>query len=181
MKNLIDFRNFSVPINESEKGLMHKLLNVPEEDKISSKYKSGKKLAQDLVNALTNSKVVPQKEVKQKAASMLAYAANWPSDGPNSVLDKALKAVKNIGEAEVIIAEDPIAVAPNEKLYTETGSDVETLKKKIKNKAMTEKYPYETGKIKITGTPDKNGQPKAEVTNVSHDMGGSYEVKKRKK
>jgi hypothetical protein len=27
----------------------------------------------------------------------------------------------------------------------------------------------------------KNGQPKAEVTNVSHDMGGSYEVKKRKK
>ena len=164
MKNLIDFRNFSVPINEAEKGLMHKLLNVPEEDKISSKYKSGKKLAQDLVNALKNSKVVPQKEVKQKAASMLAYAANWPSDGPNSVLDKALKAVKNIGEAEVIIAEDPIAVAPNEKLYTETGSDVETLKKKIKNKAMTEKYPYETGKIKITGTPDKNGQPKAPFT-----------------
>ena len=164
MKNLIDFRNFSVPINESEKGLMHKLLNVPEEYKISSKYKSGKKLAQDLVNALKNSKVVPQKEVKQKAASMLAYAANWPSDGPNSVLDKALKAVKNIGEAEVIIAEDPIAVAPNEKLYTETGSDVETLKKKIKNKAMTEKYPYETGKIKITGTPDKNGQPKAPFT-----------------
>lgn len=77
---------------------MHKLLNVPEGDKISSKYTSGRKLAHDLVKALKNSKVVPGKDVKQKAASMLAYAANWPSDGENSVLDKALKSVKNIDE-----------------------------------------------------------------------------------
>lgn len=27
----------------------------------------------------------------------------------------------------------------------------------------------------------KNGQPKSEVTEVAHDMGGSYVVKKRKK
>lgn len=164
MKNLICFKNFSGTINEAEKGLMHKLLDVPEGDKISSKYKSGKKLAQDLVNALKNSKIVPQKDIKQKASSMLAYAANWPSDGPNSVLDKALRAVKNVTESEVVVADDPVAVAPNEKLYTETGSDVETLKKKIKNKAMSEKYPYETSKIKITGTGDKNGQPKAPFT-----------------
>ena len=157
MKNLIDFRNFSGPINEAEKGLMHKLLNVPEEDKISSKYKSGKKLAQDLVNALKNSKVVPQKDVKQKAASMLAYAANWPSDGPNSVLDKALKSVKNVQEAEVVIGNDPVAAGPNEKLYTETGSDRETIKKKVKNLAIKEKYPFETGKNKLTGT-EKNGE-----------------------
>ena len=49
--------------------------------------------------------------------------------------------------------------------YDYVTSDVAIgLKKKIKNKAMTEKYPYETGKIKITGTPDKNGQPKAPFT-----------------
>jgi len=98
MKNLIVFENFVQKIEEAEKGLMHKLLDVPEGDKISTKYKSGKKLAKDLVNALERSKVVPQRDVKQKAASMLAYAANWPSDGKNSVLDKALKSVNNVFE-----------------------------------------------------------------------------------
>ena len=156
MKNLVDFESFSPEINEAEKGLMHKLLNVPDDSKISSKYKSGKKLAQDLVNALSNSKIVPQKDVKQKAASMLAYAANWPSDGKNSVLDKALRAVKEISEAEVVIGSDPVAEGPNEKLYTEKGNDKETIKKKVKNLAVSEKYPFETGKNKLTGT-EKNG------------------------
>lgn len=77
---------------------------------------------------------------------MLAFAANWPSDGKNSVMDKALRAVRNIGEAEVVIADEPQAEGPNEKLYVETGNDREIIKKKIKNKAMAEKYPYETGK-----------------------------------
>jgi len=98
MKNLMVFENFVKNIDEAEKGLMHKLLNVPDEDKISSKYSSGKKLANDLVNALERSKIVPKKDIKKKAASMLAFAANWPSDGKNSVVDKALKAVRNIGE-----------------------------------------------------------------------------------
>jgi len=156
MKNLIVFENFVQNIEEAEKGLMHKLLNVPDEDKISSKYSSGKKLADDLVNALATSKIVPRKDIKKKAASMLAFAANWPSDGKNSVVDKALRAVRNIGEAEVVIADEPQAEGPNEKLYVETGNDREIIKKKIKNKAMSEKYPYETGKRKLTGTDGNN-------------------------
>ena len=132
------FENFVQNIGEAEKGLMHKLLNVPDADKISSKYSSGKKLADDLVNALATSKIVPRKDIKKKAASMLAFAANWPSDGKNSVVDKALKAVRNIGEAEVVIADEPVADGPNEKLYVQTGSDRELIGKKIKNKAIAE-------------------------------------------
>jgi hypothetical protein len=98
MKNLLLFENFAQQIDEAEKGLMHKLLNVPEKDKISSKYKSGKKLADDLVSAIKRSKIVPPKDVKKKATSMLAFAANWPSDGPNSVIDKALRAAKDVNE-----------------------------------------------------------------------------------
>ena len=156
MKNLMVFENFVQNIGEAEKGLMHKLLNVPDADKISSKYSSGKKLADDLVNALATSKIVPRKDIKKKAASMLAFAANWPSDGKNSVMDKALRAVRNIGEAEVVIADEPQAEVPNEKLYAETGNDREMIKKKIKNKAIAEKYPYETGKRKLTGTDGSN-------------------------
>ena len=33
---------------------------------------------------------------------MLAFAANWPSDGKNSVVDKALKAVRNIGKLKLL-------------------------------------------------------------------------------
>ena len=156
MKNLMVFENFVQNIGEAEKGLLHKLLNVPDADKISSKYSSGKKLADDLVNALATSKIVPRKDIKKKAASMLAFAANWPSDGKNSVMDKALRAVRNIGEAEVVIADEPQAEGPNEKLYVETGNDREIIKKKIKNKAIAEKYPYETGKRKLTGTDGSN-------------------------
>lgn len=150
------FENFVQNIGEAEKGLMHKLLNVPDADKISSKYSSGKKLADDLVNALATSKIVPRKDIKKKAASMLAFAANWPSDGKNSVMDKALRAVRNIGEAELVIADEPQAEGPNEKLYVETGNNREIIKKKIKNKAIAEKYPYETGKRKLTGTDGSN-------------------------
>ena len=98
MKNIKDFNNFFQDINEAEKGLMHKLLNVPEDDKIASKYKSGEKLAHDLIKAIKKSKIVPNADVKKKASSMLAYAANWPSDGKNSVLDKALRAIKTVDE-----------------------------------------------------------------------------------
>lgn len=93
MKNLMIFESFK--IYEAEKGLMHKLLDVPEDKKISSKYTSGKKLAHDLLLAVKNSKIVPSKEVRKKATSMLAFAANWPSDGKNSVLDQALKSIKD--------------------------------------------------------------------------------------
>lgn len=79
-----------------KKNLMHDLLGVPEGDKISSVYKSGKKLASDLVNALKSSKKYPLNKIKSKASSMLAFAANWPNDGENSIFDVALKELKRI-------------------------------------------------------------------------------------
>jgi hypothetical protein len=104
MKNLILFEDFNQEdLNEkkkwgsSEKGLMHELLKVPEDKKIEDVYKdSPRKLAKDLLNAVKKSKVVPQDEVRTKATSMLAFAANWPNDGKNSLMDKALSAIKNI-------------------------------------------------------------------------------------
>jgi len=74
---------------------MHKLLEIPEGKKISQVYASGEKLATDLLKAVKNSKVAA-KDVRKKATSMLAFAANWPSEGKNSVIDKALKAIKKI-------------------------------------------------------------------------------------
>jgi hypothetical protein len=75
---------------------MHKLLDIPADKKIDDVYTSGKKLAEDLLKAVEDAKIVPAKDVKKKAASMLAFAANWPSDGKNSILDKALKAIKSL-------------------------------------------------------------------------------------
>jgi hypothetical protein len=40
--------------------------------------------------------MVPTKEIRSKATSMLAFAGNWPSEGKNTVIDKALKAIKDI-------------------------------------------------------------------------------------
>jgi len=93
MKNLMIFESFKV--YEAEKGLMHKLLDIPSDKKVTTKYSSGKKLAHDLLLAVKNSKIVPSKDVRKKATSMLAFAANWPSDGKNSVLDQALKSIKS--------------------------------------------------------------------------------------
>ena len=90
------FEAFTEDLNEAkaEKGLMHKLLEIPADKKIEDVYTSGKKLAEDLLKAVKNSKIVPVKDVRRKATSMLAFAANWPSDGKNSILDKALKSIK---------------------------------------------------------------------------------------
>lgn len=107
MENLILFESFVQDINEAkaEKGLMHKLLNIPQDKKISDVYTSGKKLAEDLMKAVKDSKTVPAKDAKRKTASMLAFAANWPSEGKNTVIDKALRAVKNINESESKVEE----------------------------------------------------------------------------
>jgi hypothetical protein len=98
MENLKIYENFLVEINEGKvaKGLMHKLLEVPEGEKISSKYKSGEELAHDLLVAVKKAKIVSDKDVRKKATSMLAFAGNWPSEGKNTVIDKALKAIKKI-------------------------------------------------------------------------------------
>jgi hypothetical protein len=98
MENLMLFESFVENVNEAkaEKGLMHKMLSIPADKKISDVYKSGPELAEDLLKAVKNSKKVPLKEVRKKATSMLAFAANWPGEGKNTVIDKALKAIKDI-------------------------------------------------------------------------------------
>ena len=102
MENLKLYESFVEEINEAkaQKGLMHKLLDIPAEKKISDVYPNSKEgatnLAKDLLNAVKNSKTVPSKDVRSKATSMLAFAGNWPSEGKNSVIDKALKAIKGI-------------------------------------------------------------------------------------
>ena len=98
MEKIQLFESFVETLNEAkaEKGLMHKLLKIPQDKKISDVYKSGDELATDLLGAVKNAKIVPVKDVRRKATSMLAFAGNWPSEGKNTVIDKALKAIKNI-------------------------------------------------------------------------------------
>jgi len=100
MENLKIYESFVQDINEAkaQKGLMHKLLDIPSEKKISSAYKNtkegGEELAHDLLTAVKKAGIVPIGKVRSKATSMLAFAGNWPNEGKNSVIDKALKAIK---------------------------------------------------------------------------------------
>lgn len=106
MQNLNSFSNFIQDLNESKKsidtsgvkkGLMHELLGIPEGEKIADVYKSGKKLAEDLVAALRKKEIVPEKDIQAKAAQMLVFAGNWPkTDSKNSVFDVAARHVKNL-------------------------------------------------------------------------------------
>jgi hypothetical protein len=102
MENLKIYEGFIFDLNESkaQKGLMHKLLGIPRQEKISDKYSNtadgAKELAHDLLTAVKKEKLVPVKEVRKKATSMLAFAANWPSEGKNTVIDKALDAIKDL-------------------------------------------------------------------------------------
>lgn len=96
MENLLLFESFINNINEAEKGLMHRILKIPQDKKISQVYTSGKKLAEDLLKAVKSAKLVPLKDTRRKATSMLAFAGNWPSEGDNTVIDKALEAIKDI-------------------------------------------------------------------------------------
>jgi hypothetical protein len=98
MENLMLFESFVETVNEAkaERGLMHKMLNIPEDKKISDVYKSGNQLAEDLLKAVKNSKKIASKDIRRKATSMLAFAGNWPKEGKNTVIDKALKAIKTI-------------------------------------------------------------------------------------
>lgn len=69
-----------------KKGSMHDVLGVEPDKKISSKYKSGKELAEVLV----------KKVGKKKATSMINFAANISSK--EDIFDKAQKELKNIKE-----------------------------------------------------------------------------------
>ena len=103
MGNIKLFEEFvnerSEELNEkkkAEKGLMHILLGVADGKKITDVYSSSRKLAKDLLLAVKDAGIVPTEEVRKKATSMLAFAANWPSDGDASLFDKALKAIPGI-------------------------------------------------------------------------------------
>jgi peptide subunit release factor 1 (eRF1) len=98
MKNLELYESFTESLNEARtrKNLMHELLQIPEDKKISDVYKSGRKLAEELVEAIRKNNLVPEKEVQRKAASMLSFAGNWPNDPKNSIFDVALKHVKSL-------------------------------------------------------------------------------------
>ena len=106
MENLFSYNNFVSNLNEAKnsidtsgirKNLMHELLDIPEDKKISDVYKSGKKLAEDSVNALESKNVVPKKDIQAKAAQMLVFAGNWPkTDSKNSIFDVAARHVKTL-------------------------------------------------------------------------------------
>ena len=96
MKNLMLFESFVDSINEAEKGLMHKILKIKPEEEITDAYKSGEELAKAMLHGVKKSKIVPAKDVRRKATSMLAFAANWPGKGGKSVFRKALKAIKTM-------------------------------------------------------------------------------------
>ena len=106
MENLSSYGDFVQDLNESKKdidtsgvrkNLMHELLDIPEDKKISDVYKSGRKLAEELVRALEMKNVVPKKDIQAKAAQMLAFAGNWPkTDSKNSIFDVAARHVKSL-------------------------------------------------------------------------------------
>ena len=106
MENLSSYGDFVQDLNESKKDIdtsgirknqMHELLDIPEDEKISDVYKSGRKLAEDLVHALEMKDIVPKKDIQAKAAQMLAFAGNWPkTDSRNSIFDVAARHVKSL-------------------------------------------------------------------------------------
>ena len=106
MENLTNYSEFLQIINEAkkpidtsgiDKGLMHELLNIPEDKKVADVYKSGKKLAEDLVDALKKEEDIPGKDVRSKAVQMLLFAGNWPkTDAKNSVFVVAARLVKSL-------------------------------------------------------------------------------------
>jgi hypothetical protein len=93
MSIYLKFENFV--INESKKtvskfkirpGKMHKVLGIPDGEKIEDHYKTGLSLAKALVKALNGD--------QKKATGMLAWAANIRKEG--TLFDDALSALKKI-------------------------------------------------------------------------------------
>jgi hypothetical protein len=95
MKHLQIFESY-VDINEAEKGLMHRILKLPKDKKITDVYTSGEDLAKAMLTGVKKAKIVKKKDVRKKATSMLAFAANWPGSGGRDVIDKALTAIKTL-------------------------------------------------------------------------------------
>lgn len=67
-----------------ERGKMHDLLGVPQDEDVEDEYDSGQALADDLVDAVGD---------EQEASGMIAFAANI--DDEENIYDDALDAIKN--------------------------------------------------------------------------------------
>lgn len=103
MKHLTNFNGFIIEKKaedekvwskdvEIKKGKMHKLLNIPEDKKITDIYTSGVELAKDLLKAVSGD--------KKKAAGMLAFPANLSKE--NDVFDVALRHLDILDKEEKI-------------------------------------------------------------------------------
>ena len=106
MRNLMLFESFIGSINEAEKGLMHKILKIKNDQEIGNVYKGGEELAKAMLHGVKNAKIVPAKDVRKKATSMLAFAANWPGKGSKTVFRKALTAIKTLDIPGVPLSDD---------------------------------------------------------------------------
>jgi hypothetical protein len=91
MKPIMSFDTYF--LNEAKKtvskvevkpGKMHKLLNIPADEKIQDHFKNGMELAKALVKALNGN--------QKKAAGMLAWSANIRKE--HGIFDEALSALK---------------------------------------------------------------------------------------
>jgi len=80
-----------------EEGKMHRVLDIPEDEKISDNYESGEQLARDLVDAVGDEK---------EATGMIAFAANI--DPEENIFDDALDAIGNIEFEESLKLEDKV-------------------------------------------------------------------------
>jgi ABC-type uncharacterized transport system YnjBCD ATPase subunit len=93
MSDILSFQNFILNESKQDKtlsrihikpGRMHKLLNIPENERIEDHFNDGKHLAMALVKAL--------KGDQRKAAGMLAWVANIQKG--HNIFDKALASLK---------------------------------------------------------------------------------------
>lgn len=80
--------NKSITDVKVQKGKMHKVLNIPEDELIEDYYKSPVKLVNDLI----------AKVGKEKATGMIAYAANITKK--DNIFDKALKTIAKMNDEE---------------------------------------------------------------------------------
>lgn len=67
-----------------ERGKMHDLLDIPQDQDIEDEYDDGQELADDLVDATGD---------EQEASGMIAFAANINDE--DNIYDDALDAIKN--------------------------------------------------------------------------------------
>lgn len=71
-----------------DKGEMHRVLNVPEDEEVSTHYTSGEKLARDLID----------KVGREEAAGMINFAANVNDE--DNIFDRAQRSLDRIDKGK---------------------------------------------------------------------------------